>query len=294
MTQNPRVESNNKQKKHDKCHLFDFKQINKFENMQDLGNYQVDVTQKKPSFFGTLAKNVFPYASGIISGLLDYRAQKKSNERNLQQQKELAAYRYQQDKSMYQDALDYNTPAMQMKRFREAGLNPNLIYSRGDSGSAPAAMPKYPEMSAEMSLPSPIKVPKLSAYYDTEMMKEQLKQNRTQSDILALQKYDKWMEYDAKMIYLFDQAYAKAKEAGYKKDKATFDQEVMNTFKSTYQTSQVDKWAQEAPKLNIYQWDARNKEIDNKVKQKNLDFLSNGLPWMLPLNMFLSTMMRMR
>lgn len=30
----------------------------------------------------------------------------------------------------------YNSPAEQMKRFQQAGLNPNLIYGRGDSGSA--------------------------------------------------------------------------------------------------------------------------------------------------------------
>jgi hypothetical protein len=30
----------------------------------------------------------------------------------------------------------YNSPASQMKRFKDAGLNPNLIYGRGDSGSA--------------------------------------------------------------------------------------------------------------------------------------------------------------
>lgn len=30
----------------------------------------------------------------------------------------------------------YNTPAMQMKRFRDAGLNPHLIYGQGNSGNA--------------------------------------------------------------------------------------------------------------------------------------------------------------
>jgi len=44
-----------------------------------------------------------------------------------------------------QDALEfwnlqneYNSPQSQMKRFQEAGLNPHLIYGRGDSGSASA------------------------------------------------------------------------------------------------------------------------------------------------------------
>lgn len=34
-----------------------------------------------------------------------------------------------------QRMLDYNSPAMQMARFRAAGLNPNLIYSQGNAGN---------------------------------------------------------------------------------------------------------------------------------------------------------------
>lgn len=37
---------------------------------------------------------------------------------------------------------EYNTPANQMARFKAAGLNPNLIYDRGDSGSA-GSLPSY-------------------------------------------------------------------------------------------------------------------------------------------------------
>lgn len=39
---------------------------------------------------------------------------------------------------------EYNTPANQMKRYLEAGLNPNLIYSQGNAGNASSA----PEMTA--------------------------------------------------------------------------------------------------------------------------------------------------
>jgi len=40
----------------------------------------------------------------------------------------------------------YNSPEAQMQRFRDAGLNPNLIYGRGDSGSAGSV--NTPEASA--------------------------------------------------------------------------------------------------------------------------------------------------
>lgn len=40
---------------------------------------------------------------------------------------------------MWNQSNEYNTPAMQMQRFREAGLNPNLIYGQGNSGNATSA-----------------------------------------------------------------------------------------------------------------------------------------------------------
>lgn len=40
----------------------------------------------------------------------------------------------------------YNSPAAQMQRFRDAGLNPNLIYGRGESGNAGSV--NSPEASA--------------------------------------------------------------------------------------------------------------------------------------------------
>lgn len=40
---------------------------------------------------------------------------------------------------MWKMQQDYNTPAAQMQRFKEAGLNPNLIYSQGNAGNASSA-----------------------------------------------------------------------------------------------------------------------------------------------------------
>lgn len=45
---------------------------------------------------------------------------------------------------MWEKQNEYNTPANQMKRYFDAGLNPNLIYSQGNAGNASSA----PEMKA--------------------------------------------------------------------------------------------------------------------------------------------------
>lgn len=44
---------------------------------------------------------------------------------------------------------EYNSPAEQMKRFTEAGLNPNLVYSQGSSGNASSAA-GYNAMQADI------------------------------------------------------------------------------------------------------------------------------------------------
>lgn len=50
----------------------------------------------------------------------------------------------------------YNSPANQMKRFEEAGLNPSLLYGQISSGNAPHApvksAPQAPEVSEDMRL----------------------------------------------------------------------------------------------------------------------------------------------
>jgi len=49
--------------------------------------------------------------------------------------KSLAAYGYEQEKQMVKEQNEYNSPLNQMKRYTEAGLNPNLIYGQGTPGN---------------------------------------------------------------------------------------------------------------------------------------------------------------
>lgn len=68
----------------------------------------------------------------------NYEAQKLANQGNL----ELAKYAYSANLDQWNRQNEYNSPAAQMKRFEEAGLNPNLIYSQGNSGNA-ASSPQF-------------------------------------------------------------------------------------------------------------------------------------------------------
>lgn len=95
--------------------------------------------------------------SAAISGISSILGQNSANNANLaavnaqnEGNMRLAEYQNTQNQALWREQSAYNTPAMQMQRFKEAGLNPNLIYGQGNSGNASAA-------------PS-VQVPKLEAY----------------------------------------------------------------------------------------------------------------------------------
>lgn len=80
---------------------------------------------------------------GLIGSAINYAFQKK-----------LAAQQNQYNIDMWNMQNEYNSPMNQMKRFEEAGLNPNLIYGQGSAGNASHSpvqtVPGAPEISEDM------------------------------------------------------------------------------------------------------------------------------------------------
>lgn len=96
----------------------------------------------------------------------NYLAQKETNETNYQ---------------IFREGLDWNRPINQMVRFKEAGLNPNLIYTQGNAGNATAVPTmKAPQLNLDF-------VHKLSTIYGIKNMKEQNKNLQEQNSLLESQ-----------------------------------------------------------------------------------------------------------
>lgn len=66
---------------------------------------------------------------GALAGIGRGARQNKRNVRNMRLQ-------YEMDKQMFDYQNAYNTPAMQMQRLKDAGLNPALMYGQGTTGNA--------------------------------------------------------------------------------------------------------------------------------------------------------------
>lgn len=80
--------------------------------------------------------------TGLLGGALSgYSADKAAKAYN-KGQLELAKYQNQANLNLWNLQNAYNTPAAQMKRFEEAGLNKNLIYGQGSSGNA-SGVPEF-------------------------------------------------------------------------------------------------------------------------------------------------------
>lgn len=76
-------------------------------------------------------------AAGI--GNVAMMSKKRGTTRLMKVSKELAKYNNDLNVSNWQLQNEYDSPAAQMQRYKEAGLNPNLIYGQMSSGTAPAA-----------------------------------------------------------------------------------------------------------------------------------------------------------
>lgn len=59
--------------------------------------------------------------------------------------KKIAGFQHGQNMELMKYQLDYNSPAAQMGRFKDAGLNPNLVYGQGTPGNLESP-PRYPDI----------------------------------------------------------------------------------------------------------------------------------------------------
>lgn len=116
------------------------------------------------------------FAASAVSSLLSNRAAKKQQERQNAYNRSEAELAYQREL----ENREYNTPANQMARFGEAGLNPNLIYGQQNTGSASYS----PQSSASRSYFNPVsELPAIiGMYQDVQMKQAQIDNVRAATD----------------------------------------------------------------------------------------------------------------
>lgn len=99
---------------------------------------------------GTIASSVLPGLGSAVGGIAGAKQSGRNVASQIKADREMAEYAYSKDLEMWQRQNEYNLPANQMKRMKDAGLNPNLMYGHGTSGQA-SEMPKYQSVKSDYS-----------------------------------------------------------------------------------------------------------------------------------------------
>ena len=118
-------------------------------------------------------------ANAYVTGRMNKRSMKFAREMYERQKADNLAFWRMQNQ--------YNSPQAQMQRFQEAGLNPHLIYGRGDSGQAGLMTAPHPG-KPQFDVPDFSGIGNagvgLAGIYDLEMKAAQADNLRTQNTVL--------------------------------------------------------------------------------------------------------------
>lgn len=117
--------------------------------------------------WGLVAAAIAAVTSATVGAISSKRRQRRQaeyqaqqNQAELEQQQQLNEEAYQRNLEQWNRENEYNKPVNQMKRYQEAGLNPNLIYSQGTTSvSSPvyqAAQVQHQEMPYQADIATPI------------------------------------------------------------------------------------------------------------------------------------------
>ncbi len=90
-------------------------------------------------------------ATGLVGGLINKIGARKREKRQIAHNKDLADYQYDKQMEMWNAQNEYNKPANQMELYKEAGLNPHLIYGTGSQAASGSAgdQPAYQASQVE-------------------------------------------------------------------------------------------------------------------------------------------------
>ena len=124
---------------------------------------------------------------------------RENTDKTILANKQMAEYQYSKDLEMWNLANKYNSPEMQMERYKEAGLNPNLIYGSGASaGQTATSLPKYNAPTLQYNYQPTQDIPGMISQFQNVAFKQaQIDNVKSQTEnkraSTALAVWEKWM-----------------------------------------------------------------------------------------------------
>lgn len=107
--------------------------------------------------------------SGLLSSVVNNLWAGAQMKKQREHQQRLTDYQYAKDLQMWNMANAYNDPSAQMKRLKDAGINPFNVFGGGNvsGNTVPASMPKYQAFNpeyAQMNIQAPNILDALQTY----------------------------------------------------------------------------------------------------------------------------------
>lgn len=161
--------------------------------------------------------NALNIAAGVASGASGIAGSIASiinTNKTIQANKQMAEYAYNKDLEMWHRQNEYNSPRSQMERYKEGGLNPNLIYGQGNSGNA-TSLPKYQAPRQEYNYQAPNLATGIQTYANLTQQQAMIDNLRARTDETNQNIINKG--YDS----VLKQWDINLKEQGYKKGEQT-------------------------------------------------------------------------
>lgn len=193
------------------------------------------------------------------------------------------------NKQMLEEQLEYNTPANQMRRFQDAGLNPHLIYGQGSPGNQAAPLTAAEVKPTDyQTLMNIVPLFNQSRLADSQVQA----QNAATMQKYALTQVNRLQARVLEKNPLLDDAGFKATIDGLKaaaslKEQQTSGQKISNFISDTASGHAVNKVFQEVKLLeqrfNLGQQDAaikaeilKSKEFQNAILEVQQKFMTDG------------------
>lgn len=126
---------------------------------------------------------------------------KYNTDQTIEANKKMSEYAYSKDLQMWNMQNQYNSPTAQMQRFKDAGLNPNLIYGQGSPGNA-TQLPKYQAPRSEYNYKTMQMLPVLGAYQSLQRNKAQIDLIKEQADYTRSKNINEGLQTALKNILL--------------------------------------------------------------------------------------------
>lgn len=221
---------------------------------------------KAGTWLGKNALSLLGLGTGVGQSAIDAKIQRENVDKTIAANKQMAEYAYSKNLEMWNRQNLYNSPAQQMQRFKEAGLNPVMMYGKGTGAAGQATtLPQYQAPRQEYNYRSPVNIAtSMQTWMDMKQRSAQLDMIRERERLVAEQANIKEKEARSANRYYYNRSW-----------KMLWDKDTAQQRSTWYETQQ--QYNLDAKQEAIRQTRLRNQLLDKDIEYYFMNKLAGPL-----------------